>query len=252
MLDIQAIHLLRSIQKTAHILLLLLMLDRPTGETEIAGILGLSPTTARAGLASLARIGLACREDHKNGYLASPAARVFIFGNPTGKILPVAPITTIMLTNDSISNLIEVIDPTGKKTPVGGENGAGVDNSPESGDKPVDKSGENSSGAGPPGEPEIEIDPELGEALRLAGITLNPRTRKLLELPHMTAEYVRRHHAALVKIKKGRETGLLITILESGAPPYVDDPLHPTGCSCRNCRSKYNDWLKPSREFDGS
>jgi hypothetical protein len=275
MLDIQAIHLLRSIQKTAHILLLLLMLDRPTGETEIAGILSLSTPAVRGALVSLARIGLVHRDRHKNGYTASPEARLFILGRATEKTSLVAPSSSTAINLDINITAEEEADSTANNSPVGGNltaekrfNGPcvgeivdkPVDNSPKVVDKIEFKAGngrwqkksaQNSYASDPRDSPQEAIDPDLVQALREAGIGLNPRTYELARLPHMTAEYVRRHHAGLVKRKKGHAAGLLVTILEGGEPPYEDDPLHPTGCSCRNCRSKYKDWLKPSREFDG-
>lgn len=93
---------------------------------------------------------------------------------------------------------------------------------------------------GPPGGDENgsgQIDPALKDAFDQSGLVLNARTRRLAALPHMTPEYVRAHHLLLAKAGKGDQTGLLITILESGLPaPRLNPFGHLDGCKCAECR----------------
>lgn len=84
------------------------------------------------------------------------------------------------------------------------------------------------------------LDPRLLRAFRSAGLGLNPRTRALALLPHVTPRYVRAHHAQLKANGKAGRTGLLITILESGLPaPETYPNGHLKGCTCDECTRKY-------------
>jgi hypothetical protein len=70
-----------------------------------------------------------------------------------------------------------------------------------------------------------------------AGIGPNPRTRALARLPHMTAEYVRRHRLGLEAAGMGGRqwTGLLVRILESGQPPpELNSNERLSDCACPN------------------
>lgn len=81
------------------------------------------------------------------------------------------------------------------------------------------------------------------QALLKAGVMKNGRTEKLLALAHITPLYIQAHHRCLVESKRGRETGLLITILESGAPaPKLRANGHTIQCNCEDClRYKYRE-----------
>ena len=84
------------------------------------------------------------------------------------------------------------------------------------------------------------MDPKLLRAFRSAGLIMNPRTRALALLPHITPGYVRAHHAQLKANGKASHTGLLITILESGQPaPEIYPNGHLKGCTCDECTRKY-------------
>lgn len=89
------------------------------------------------------------------------------------------------------------------------------------------------------------VDPATWAALMAAGVTPNRRTRRLAALPHVTPDYVTAHHLALQQAGKAHETGLLITILESGAPaPPLNELRHLETCSCPDCqRLKYTRWI---------
>ncbi len=82
------------------------------------------------------------------------------------------------------------------------------------------------------GPDESEDDPtdedleDIWEALLEAGVMRNARTEALVRLPHLSADYIRAHHARLVRMGKGHETGLLIYILESNQPSPDFRPNH--------------------------
>jgi hypothetical protein len=82
-----------------------------------------------------------------------------------------------------------------------------------------------------------EVDPTIRQAFSEAGIFLNPRTHRLANMPHLTPEYVRAHLARLKADGLESRSGLLITILESGAPaPALNAAGHLEDCRCETCR----------------
>jgi DNA-binding IclR family transcriptional regulator len=85
MLTPELIRYLRSLRKTAVVLLLLHFLDRPTGETEVARILDLSVRSSREMLHSLEHLGLVSRSARLNGYCLTESARAL-------SLLPTSPI----------------------------------------------------------------------------------------------------------------------------------------------------------------
>jgi len=70
----------RLLKRTAIVLLLLLRLDAPTGETEIARILEIDQETARHYLRSLAGIGLIARAFYHHGYILTGHGKQMILG----------------------------------------------------------------------------------------------------------------------------------------------------------------------------
>ena len=71
-------------------------------------------------------------------------------------------------------------------------------------------------------------DREIWAALASAGVYRNPRTEHLVRQPHMTAEYIAAHLAVFDPHPGVRSrAGLLVSILESGAPPPQADALPP-------------------------
>ncbi len=85
------------------------------------------------------------------------------------------------------------------------------------------------------------VDPRLLRAFRSAGLVLNPRTRSLALLPHITPDYVHAHYAKLKADGKASRTGLLITILESGIPaPETNPNGHTATCTCDMCHRHYH------------
>jgi biotin operon repressor len=198
----------RLLKKSALTFLLLLRLDRPTGETEVASLLDIDRQTAHNHLDSLASIGLLTRSRRREGYVLTRAGRQLLMpeaepDDPSaGDMEEFPPYPAIIINtvkHDIEDSLKTIIEP----------------------------------------DPE-EIPPEASEAtwsaLRRAGIARNPRTEKLARLPHITPELIAAHQLALQRNGKSGHTGLLISLLESGAhPPPLNENRHSEGCSCPDC-----------------
>jgi hypothetical protein len=89
------------------------------------------------------------------------------------------------------------------------------------------------------------LDPRVLKAFRSAGLVLNPRTRALALMPHITPQYVRAHYAQLKADGKASHTGLLITILEARIPaPETYPNGHLKTCTCDVCSYRYR-YLSP-------
>jgi DNA-binding transcriptional ArsR family regulator len=74
------VELFRCLKKTAILLMLLFRLDKPVGESEIASILDMYPTTVRTHLRSLARLGVVTRTHRYNGWTLTAGGRQMILG----------------------------------------------------------------------------------------------------------------------------------------------------------------------------
>ena len=86
------IAILRSLKKTAIVMLLIFRLDKPVGRDEIAQLLDIDPRTVSNYLNSLMRFGLITRTHYQNGYILSQYGRQMILGQTTQDLahLPVA------------------------------------------------------------------------------------------------------------------------------------------------------------------
>jgi predicted transcriptional regulator len=81
------VELFRCLKKTAILLMLLFRLDEPVGESEIASILDMYPTTVRTHLRSLARLGVVTRTHRYNGWTLTAGGRQMILGESIDEIL---------------------------------------------------------------------------------------------------------------------------------------------------------------------
>jgi hypothetical protein len=226
--------LLRSIKKTAVVLLTLIKLNRPSGEKELSEILDISQETMRGYLRSLQRVGLVGKISRYRGWIITgigsqlvlpeiSASAEFPRSNAEIPRSHSHSLTTTMLIKDSNINSEIVVE-----TESG--NAESALNVKDLSTTTVDNS-------------------EVWAALERAGIQRNQRTERLVNLEHITAAYIDRHWRRLVKMGKGSETGLLVSILESGqdAPgdndlPYVKENRHDKSCDCEECRGYYADW----------
>lgn len=256
------IYFFRVLRRTAGVFLVLMRLNRPVGEAEIASVLDMSRKTIRAHLRSLAAINLVTRTHFHTGWTLTHAGRqMFLSPSPSpqpGKNYPVLKATTtaavknLNLKKDKDSESL-----TAAEEEAGGfkdshedrvkitqfeENDWGKFTQSENQDRgEITQSDELSTSHPQEDSTEPDLDDEVWQALLEAGITPNARTLRLAELEHITPEYIRAHHMGLQSANKGLQTGLLITILESGAPaPELNDRGHLTTCTCDACtRDRY-------------
>jgi hypothetical protein len=222
MLTSEQVLFLRSIKKTAVVLLVMGWLDQPVTAAQLSEILEISNNAARAYLRGLVRLGLVRHQPRDCSYaLVSTAGELFFYLDDRKICDP----------SSSIKRLINLdSEPSETEESTGGRK------------KPACRKGSRKE-APEEAAPEA-VDPQLAKALAKAGVMLTARTRKLASLPHVTAEYVRRHHQALEERGHGRSTGLLIRILEDGLPlPEVQEGGHLEGCRCADCqRRAYASW----------
>jgi DNA-binding CsgD family transcriptional regulator len=185
------VQMLRTIKKTAVLLLLLARVDRPLGESGIAAILDISRATVRGQLKSLSALGLVVRGSLHNGFLLSDLGRE-LFGLERVKFCPI-PTTAVDL------NLLNSLKSESEVNKLRKDNNCPIE--PE-----------------PPTPHEEPIAPEIVAALRSSGIMMNKRTRALARMEHISPEYIRAHHKNLYLQKGLVSTGLLVSILESAQP----------------------------------
>jgi predicted transcriptional regulator len=81
------VQLFRCLKKTSILLMLLFRLDRPVGESEIASILDMYPTTVRTYLRSLSHLGVVTRTHRYNGWTLTAGGRQMILGESTDETL---------------------------------------------------------------------------------------------------------------------------------------------------------------------
>lgn len=187
MITAELVQLLRSLKKSAIVLLLMKWAGRPLGEAEVAAILDSSRTTVRTQLKSLAALGYAHRVRFHAGFELTELGEE-LFEGSTGNFFPLATTTDPPLDFKMDS-----------ETETGGKN----KNMPVEDDR-----------ASPQ-----PVDPEVEAALRRAGIMLNARTRRMARMEHITPQYIRLHQQSLYLTRGIRSPGLLVSILESGQPP---------------------------------
>jgi DNA-binding CsgD family transcriptional regulator len=196
MLPAADIQMLRTIKKTAVLLLLLARVDTPLGESGIAAILDISRATVRGQLKSLSALGLVVRVSLHNGFLLSELGRE-LFGVERVKFCPI-PTTVVDL------NLLNSLKSDSEVNKLKQDKNCPVETEP----LPPDEA--------PTDEPPIA--PEIVAALRSSGIMMNQRTRALARMEHISPEYIRAHHKNLYLQKGLVSTGLLVSILESAQP----------------------------------
>jgi hypothetical protein len=210
------IQILRLLKKTAAVYLLLLFLDRPLRVADAARLLEIDRRTARKHLLSLASLGLVTRPGLCQGFILTGPGRQLVLGgeqpsrspgvvkNPPRVVEFSPPVVVINTTAVKESNNIKSLT-------------AVVEEKPEE----ISPAGEQA----------------VWDALGAAGITRNSRTERLAQREYLTPDYVTGHYLSLKSRGKGDQTGLLVTILESGAPaPPLNANRHLKDCGCQECR----------------
>jgi len=203
---------LRSIKKTAVVLLLLLRLDRPVSAKEVSQILDMNYETTRIYFRHLSSANFVTKTNH--GYILSQygSQLVLVADSPPPETETLKnaefPRFTINSSN-SINSKDSILNTTTSIT-----------------DLKNDISSSNS----------INRDTKkIWESLSKYGITRNTRTERLASQPFITPEYIQRHAEVLEESGKSlpQWAGLFITILEKG-----DQPPHKRFCFCEECRKE--------------
>jgi hypothetical protein len=223
--------ILASIKRAAAAFILLWVEARPLGESDVADLLMIAPKTARRYLRCLATFELAERVHFHAGYVLTPKGAAFFqpgkndqveiepgkndrFEGQSGKCYRVPPIITI---KDSIHD----------------------SNNESTKDKDIDSKSNNKP------KPVKNTALELWERdehadvvaeLKRLGISPNGKTLQLLEMEHITPEYIRASHRALVEDGKASWIGQLINNMIAGMPaPELRDNGHTVDCHCEDC-----------------
>jgi uncharacterized Zn ribbon protein len=268
----EQIKIVRQLRKTNIVLIVMFILGKPTGETEIGRILEISNKTAREQLDSLEKLGYVVRTGRFARFEITAAALQLGLLDPSGKLYPKTgknyPTTgevfpSSIIINDSDNNLIKDSDSiTIIKDLTPEDHNAQVrygkkfhtcqvvpKNVPNPVDNPVDNSVDNFEKSSSHDTWE-GIPHDLVEAFRKARLLPNQRIHRLAQQKHITPTYVRAHYQDLVKRGRGDQTGLLVKILEANTPmPEVNELGHLLGCECQECQSsgEYRGWESSGR-----
>ncbi len=78
--------LFRSLKRTAIVLLLMIRIDKPIGEKDVAAYLDLHPQTARSYLRSLSQLNLIARAQRYNGYILTTLGRQMTLDQAVDKL----------------------------------------------------------------------------------------------------------------------------------------------------------------------
>ncbi len=220
----------RAIRRTAVVVLLFFRLDRPLGETDIAEIIDIHPSTARSYLRSLSRLGIISRSNRYSGYILTDKGRqLFLFSSD----LLEEPTAEKPRSSAKISRSPLLIESTI------------INDDPDDTDLKViieEESAKNSR------------SPELLEALAQEEIQENDHTRPLFD-SNLTPDHVL-GYALKLKDKKQDDykPGLLITVLlnipSNDIPPKIRKSTgHLYSCHCQECGIEgAREWGESERE----
>jgi len=206
MLPTEEVHMLRSLKKTAIVLLLMLRLDRPISRNQIAAILDIHVQTARDYLRQLSAAGIVAHSSQ--GWILTQAGSQWVLpiiseGNPS----------PILLNNNRYEDFEkeEVI---------------------------INKGGENST---PP-----KITSKIWKRLFSYGIDRNPRVEAIVKKDFMTLDYIKSHVNALDQkgYPMPQWAGMLVLHLESGIDPGHDDGCQCEKCLQNYTGGEYSEFIQ--------
>ena len=199
----------RLLKRTAIVLMLLLRLDKPTGETEIARTLEIDNETARTYLRSLADIGLIARANYHHGWILTCAGRQMILGEPAENPRLLADSASLLpsaVSYSSISSLKAVV----------AEEEAQLAEFPRVGSE--------------------ERIQQNRQAFRDNGVGWNNYVKSICDMEHVTPDLINTHADRLHKEKRF-SSGILITAVREDDPT----PLTPAEKEYRR-RQEYAKW----------
>ena len=179
----------RLLKRTAIVLLLLLRLDKPTGETEIARTLEIDNETARTYLRSLADIGLIARANYHHGWILTCAGRQMVLGQPAENPRLLAESASLLPSTASLSSI-------GSLKAVVAEEEALAENPRVSSEERIQQN---------------------RQAFRDNGVGWNNCVKSICEMEHVTPDLINAHADRLRKEKRF-STGILITAVKENDP----------------------------------
>ena len=185
----QETRVLRLLKRTAIVLLLLLRLDKPTGETEIARTLEIDNETARTYLRSLADIGLIARANYHHGWILTCAGRQMVLGQPAENPRLLAESASLLPSTASLSSI-------GSLKAVVAEEEALAENPRVSSEERIQQN---------------------RQAFRDNGVGWNNCVKSICEMDHVTPDLINAHADRLRKEKRF-STGILITAVKENDP----------------------------------
>ena len=185
----QETRVLRLLKRTAIVLLLLLRLDKPTGETEIARTLEIDNETARTYLRSLADIGLIARANYHHGWILTCAGRQMVLGQPAENPRLLAESASLLPSTASLSSI-------GSLKAVVAEEEALAENPRVSSEERIQQN---------------------RQAFRDNGVGWNNCVKSICEMEHVTPDLINAHADRLRKEKRF-STGILITAVKENDP----------------------------------
>jgi hypothetical protein len=189
LVDDPTVALLRSIKKTAAVLLLIMHLDpKPIGESEVAELLQINRETARLHLKQLSYSRLIARSARFQGYILTHAGRQLLLTTAENPPSIPSTITTNYIEETLVSEAVPVEESqtTAEYPRLTAENPRSI---------------------------------ELVQALKDAGVG-EPKRSSLTQLKHITPQLIKAWEKHLKKDKSEKyHVGLLIHCLESGDLP---------------------------------
>ena len=186
----------RLLKRTAIVLLLLLRLDKPTGETEISRILEIDNETARTYLRSLADIGLIARANYHHGWILTCAGRQMVLGQPAENPRPLAENPRLLADSASLLPSTASLSSIGSLKAVVAEEEALAENPRVSSEERIQQN---------------------RQAFRDNGVGWNNCVKSICEMEHVTPDLINAHADRLRKEKRF-STGILITAVKENDP----------------------------------
>ena len=180
----------RLLKRTAIVLLLLLRLDKPTGETEIARTLEIDNETARTYLRSLADIGLIARANYHHGWILTCAGRQMVLGELAENPRLLADSASLLPSAASLSSISSL------KAVVVVEEGQLAENPRVSSEERIQQN---------------------RQAFRNNGIGWNNYVESICDMEHVTPDLINAHADRLHKERRF-STGILITAVREDDP----------------------------------
>jgi hypothetical protein len=195
--------LFRALKKSAIVLLLMIRLDRPVGESEIVRLLEIDHKTARQALDSLDGLGLLERKAHFNGYQLTNYGKQMALPLTTGQSLIVENIPNESPTTTAINIVdIELNQQAVEERTLGR--------------KSLMKRNPQNTPPEPEFIPRNPLFQENLDEMKRQGIQPNKTTREIADMDHVNPRYIK--HMAEYNRKEHKSIPLLITRLKQGDP----------------------------------